>query len=320
MTLFLSQREVSRLLTIERALEIVEQVFREQGTGLVVAHPSFPISVGKWSFRVHSGALLASRRVGVRLLPDRAQPAGQKEVTVLCDSESGDLLGVISFPLSKIRIGAVMGVAAKHLAPPQCRTIGMLGTGKNALTILQYVRAVRPSVNEIWVYSRSKEHRESFARQAQEAMGITVQPAPRAEDAVSGKEIVLTSTDSVIPVLKAGWLRPGSYFASTGFPGEVDGEIFVRAARVVVSGKAQNRASAGRLENPLASVIGEGRLSWDDVHELGEVVCRPDMLPDRDGITVFQGSQGGFGELAMAAWLHEEAERQGIGHKIDLGD
>jgi ornithine cyclodeaminase/alanine dehydrogenase-like protein (mu-crystallin family) len=67
-------------------------------------------------------------------------------------------------------------------------------------------------------------------------------------------------------------------------------------------------------------VIGEGRLSWEDVQELGEVVCGSDAAPDRGGITVFQGSQGGFGELAMAAWLQEEAKRQGIGQRFDLSD
>lgn len=319
MTFFLSSGEVSRLLTIDRALEIVEQVFREQGRGLVVAHPSFPISVGKGNFRVHSGALLASGRVGVRLLPDREGAGGEREITVLCDTQSADLLCVVSAPLSRSRIGAVMGVAAKHLSPPEARTLGMLGTGKNAVGILQCILAVRPSLKEIWVYSRSRENRESLARRASET-GIAIRTAESAEEAVRGREMVLTSTDSLTPVLKAEWLSPGSYYASTGFPGEVDREIFVRATRVVVSGKAQNKASSGRPENPLASVIGEGRLSWDDVRELGEVLCGSDAPPDRHGITVFQGSQGGFGELAMAAWLREEAERQGIGQRIDLSD
>jgi ornithine cyclodeaminase/alanine dehydrogenase-like protein (mu-crystallin family) len=319
MTLFLSQREVSRLLTIEKALEIVEQVFREQGAGLVVSHPSFPIAVGKGNFRVHSAALLAKSRVGVRLLPEREQPGGDREVTVLSDSQSGKLLCVIVALLSRSRIGATMGVAARHLSPPASQTMGMLGTGKNALAILQYVAKVRPSLKEIHVYSRTKENRESFAHQATGVLGITVQATENAEQAVRAKEIVVTSTDSLTPVLKAEWLGSGSYYASTGSPTEVDREIFARAGRVFVSAKAPNRRSSDRARDPLAAVIEKGRLSWNDVHELGEAVCQP-SAPDRHAITVIQGSAGGFGELAMASWLCEEAQNQGLGHRVDLED
>ena len=322
--LILSPSAVSRLLTVEKALDVVETLFKEQGKGQVVAHPSFPISVEKGTFRVHSGALLAQKRVGVRLLPGDVRQLEREgegeEITVICDSASGELLCVVLASLSKLRIGVVMGIAAKFLSPPDSRTVGLLGTGRNALGVLECVVATRPSLKEIWVYSRKRENREAFVRQAKETLGLKVRAAETAEEVVAGKDLVLTSTDSPTPVLKAEWLSPRAYFASTGAPTEVGEDIFAMAGRIVVSAKGKEGDLVTRHGSALGRVIQKGLVSLDDVRELGELVLAPGAERAFVGLTVFYGSPGGFPELAMAAWLHEEAQRQGLGHKVDLSN
>ena len=38
----------------------------------------------------------------------------------------------------------------------------------------------------------------------------------------------------------------------------------------------------------------------------------------RDEINIFRESQGGYGDMAFAAWLYEEAVKRGLGKKMDL--
>jgi hypothetical protein len=39
---------------------------------------------------------------------------------------------------------------------------------------------------------------------------------------------------------------------------------------------------------------------------------------DRDEINIFRESQGGYGDLAFATWLYEEAVRRGLGKQMEL--
>src|SRR5207248_2297036 len=69
MTLLLTQSDVADLLELPRAMEATRQALREQAAEAVVAVPPRHINVARGAFRIVSGALLESQRVGVRLGP-----------------------------------------------------------------------------------------------------------------------------------------------------------------------------------------------------------------------------------------------------------
>jgi ornithine cyclodeaminase/alanine dehydrogenase-like protein (mu-crystallin family) len=306
---------------MQGALEVVEQTFREQAEGNVVAHAPFALALRKGSLRFFTGGLLRGKKAGVRLGPTGglgSRHHGESRwVSVLYDTMSGELLCVAADPFGNLRSGAVMGVAAKNLAPPRSNTIGMIGTGKNALSILQGVVLVRP-IKEIMVYSRNEERREAFASKASEALGLKVSAAGSAEEAVRNKDIILTSTNSPKPVVCASWIGTETYLASFGWPSEVDKEIFALSKMLVVSSKEQERTTVSSGPHPLIQLIEQGQRSWDQVRELGEVIVSNDREYEQDGITVFRESGGGFSDIALAAWVYQEAGRRQIGHEIDL--
>jgi len=70
---------------------------------------------------------------------------------------------------------------------------------------------------------------------------------------------------------------------------------------------------------PLVELIAEGRLSWSRIPELGELVTgRVVGRADGDEINIFRESQGGYGDMAFATWLYEEAVRRGLGKQMEL--
>jgi ornithine cyclodeaminase/alanine dehydrogenase-like protein (mu-crystallin family) len=325
-TLVLSQSEVSRLVNMEKAIDVMEDLFQQQGDGKVVGHPSFGISVGKGDFRVHAGGLLGSRAVGVRMFPagvQWAENSREHQIAVLYDTESAELLCIAASPFGSMRIGAVMGLAAKYLAPPESSSVGMIGTGRNAPGILQAVRLARPSISEITVYSRDRERRERFSKETAPLLGVKVRAAESAEKAVRGKNIVIASTDSPVPVLNAEWISSNAYFASCGMTSEVGTDVIEKARRVVLSSREQFKSSPARQQDALTRWIRQGKLSWDDTDELGDVVTgsrarENPALSAPPGITVFLQTSGGFPELALNAWAYRQAKKLGIGREIDL--
>jgi ornithine cyclodeaminase len=92
----------------------------------------------------------------------------------------------------------------------------------------------------------------------------------------------------------------------------------MKSNRLVVSSRTQEENYYIKTPPfPLVELIEAGRLSWSDVAELGEVVVgrKPGRASD-DEITVFHESQGGFGDVAFAAWVYSEARKRGLGKEL----
>jgi len=61
----------------------------------------------------------------------------------------------------------------------------------------------------------------------------------------------------------------------------------------------------------------QGRVSWNGVAEFGDLLAGKVAVPDLSNcIVVFRDSQGGYGDLALAAWTYEEARSRGLGQEI----
>src|SRR6266576_3297450 len=55
------------------------------------------------------------------------------------------------------------------------------------------------------------------------------------------------------------------------------------------------------------------------IRELGELVTGQVVgRTNRDEINIFRESQGGYGDMAFAAWLYEEAVKRGLGQRVEL--
>ncbi|HEY7062294.1 MAG TPA: hypothetical protein VII06_12510 [Chloroflexota bacterium] len=323
MTLLLTQSDVAGLLDLPQAMEATRQALREQAAEAVVAVPPRHINVARGAFRIVSGALLESQRVGVRLGPALGftDPAGgDRAVALLYDAASGDLLSVMAYPFGRLRTGATLGVATDLLARADARTVGMIGSGRNALSLLRAACAVRP-IERIRVYSRTPDHRQAFAAQARQALGIPVEAVAEAPAATREAAIVYTATDSLTPVLEAAWLAPGAFIGSMGRPSEIDPSVYLAAARIVVGHRKHEEEyfDVGRYPHQLLKLIEAGRLAWSAIPELCELVGgRAARRTAPDELIIFKESQGGFGDVAFAAWAYERARERGVGREWDF--
>ena len=202
--------------------------------------------------------------------------------------------------LGQIRTGAASGYATDLLANPQASVLGVIGSGFQARTQVEAIRAVRP-IREVRVWSRTPEKARRFA----EEMGATASES--AEAAVRGADIVATATNSKDPVLAAEWIAMGTHINAMGSNIASRRELpadLVRAAGVVaVDSLEQARIEAGDL------ILAD---SWANVVELTDV--RPGYDPAR--ITIFKSIGLGVEDVAAGAFVYEQAQRLGIGRPL----
>jgi alanine dehydrogenase len=320
MTLILSRDEIKSLLNLSKAIELTEDAFKQQANGQVVTHTPYHIPVGgRGALRVVSGAILGSRRVGVRMGASSGLGGGDRMYAALFDTESGELLSFMGFPFGTLRTAAHVALAAKCMAREDAQHLGLFGVGRNALGILKALASVRP-IKEIYVSSRDPERRKKFCDEAVQQLGIKVQGVDNPEQAVRGMEVVLTATNSLTPIFPESWVESGTHVSSMGKPTELSHGLHLKASRIVVGSQEQERNySNSSVALPLVELTAEGKLSWSRIPELGELVSgRVPGRESRDEINIFRESQGGYGDIAFAAWIYEEALRRKLGRELEL--
>jgi alanine dehydrogenase len=238
---------------------------------------------------------------------------------LLDDPKTGALVAMMDGTfLTAMRTGAVCGVAAKYLAREDAETVGIFGTGTQGRTQLMALKEVR-KLKEIKAYDIIPENRQKFAKEMTERLGITVVPVNNPNNAVTGSDIIVTSTTSKVPVFNGNWLKDGAHVNAIGShqPGtrELD-EATIKKAKVVVDQKEACLKEAGEL----VDLITSGAISPDHIYgELGELVTgkKKGRTSDRE-ITVFKSVGLAIQDIATAKTVFERAQARGIGKTVEV--
>jgi ornithine cyclodeaminase len=302
--------EISGLLDLRQAMEVLEETFREQSAGKVKQVP--PLRFMNRGMRMVVGGLEARNKSGFRV-----SVTGGESIALLFEISSGRLLALMGYPFSNLRISATVGLAIERLSNSNVRSIALIGSGRLAMPILEPAVAVRP-IERISVYSRNPENRESFARKASEELGVSVTAALSPEKAIDKADLVLVSTNSPVAALSGKWLRPGVSVFGVGRPNEFDDEVYLQAKLICVTSKTHELGYYdAKLDQPLIRLSQQGAIPWDDIAEFGDIIAGKRSIPDRaTTVIVFRDSQGGYGDLSLAAWAYEEAIKKGLGQEI----
>ena len=150
-------------------------------------------------------------------------------------------------------------------------------------------------------------------------MGVNIDPCSNPEAVVQGSDVLLVATNSKVPVFDPGTMEPGLHVNSMGRPSELDTDVYRRAELTVLGDKNQelNLYLRGGYVQPLIE-LKEEKGFWQRVLELGDVVCGRGGRRNRNEITVFRESQGGWGDVALANSVLARAKELGLGREISF--
>lgn len=315
MAIYLTEDDVRGLLTMETALECLEEVFRAQARGQVVNHPRSRIPLGRGSYNLMSAAWLEKGVVGQKSYV--ATRSGIGFHVMLYDATGEGLLAIFEAGrLGQVRTGAASGLASKYMARPDSSTVALIGAGNQARTQLEAVAKMLP-IESAKVFSRSAERRQGFAERSSGALGIDVQPAGSAEACVDGADVVITITNSRDPVLLGEWLSPGVHVNAAGnnswLKRELDADAIGRCELIATDDVNQAKIECGELMH----AVETGRLRWDSVASLADVVSG--RVPGRNSpsdITLFESQGVAMEDVAVAERLYRMAKEQNVGTEM----
>jgi len=327
-TLLLTDEEVKGLLKMDDVLKAVEEAFREKALGRVQMPPKMYLFFSKYNgdLRVMPSYLEALDVAAVKVVnshPENRARHGLPTVmatVILVDPRSGFPLCIMGGTwLTAMRTGAAGGVAAKYLARENSEVAAFVGAGTQARTQLMALKLVLKSLSEVRVYDVKPEASKSFAEFAKaELPGALVKVCESAREAVTGADVVVTTTPSRKPVVMREWVSYGAHFNCIGAdaPGkqELDPKILLDA-KVVVD-DVEQAVHSGEVNVP----ISQGLFGRDRIYaELGEVVAG--LKPGRASpseITVFSSTGLAIQDAVTARLAYEKALERGVGVKLRL--
>jgi ornithine cyclodeaminase len=250
--------------------------------------------------------------------PKRGLPS-LNGLMILLDSETGIVRAVLldNGHLTDIRTAAAGAVAAKHLAPAEIRTAGVIGAGVQADLQIRALKLVR-DFSELLVWARDARKADAYAHNMRKALNISVRVAATAEDVVQHADILVTATPAKKPIIRRDWLHPGLHITAMGSDApdknELDPRILVAADRFVCDWNEQSR----RL-GEMRTAIATGLVAEDYVaDELGEIVAgqKPGRQSDEE-ITVCDLTGTGVQDTAIATHAYRIAVECGLGFEIE---
>jgi alanine dehydrogenase len=239
---------------------------------------------------------------------------------MIFETQRGQPLAILdATSVTRIRTGAVSGVATRALAREDAGDLAILGSGTQAISHLAAMACVR-RLRRVRVWSREDANARRFAEREAARLALKIEVAASAEAAVRDADLICTTTSTREPILQGDWVAAGAHINAVGACLSTTRELDTRAvqrARLFVDRRESALNEAGEFLIPRA----EGAIT--DAHILGEL---GDVLLDRcagrtgpSDVTLFKSLGIAVEDLAAAHWACQRARAEGVGIEIELG-
>ena len=348
MVLVLQPADTRGLISMAEAIEATETAFRDWG-----AHPG--VNAPRRRTHVPSGVRVSVHQGGTPTLGmtglfahcELVRPMVDEQVYdaiadpcyVLFDARTAELTCIIigeltpsempdTIVMTGLRTAATSAVGTKAVAPDGSWNVGVFGAGSQARYHLLALAAIRP-LGTVRVYRRNAAERRRFAEEMTEVLRTEIVPVERPEDAIRGADVVLTATNSSVPVFDGTWLEPGQHVTSIvgsniglvqgGFTSrkrrELDDTTLRQMDVIVVASREQVfQDQQGDLYDPIQT----GVIRAEQIIELSDVLTgRVLGRTSREQRTLFKNNAGqGIVDVAIASLVYQKARERGLGMEL----
>ena len=237
---------------------------------------------------------------------------------VLINSQTGNPLAVLmdNGYLTDVRTGIAGAIAAKHLAPKEVKMVGVIGSGMQARYQIRALKLVR-DFSFLMVYGIVDDEIDKYIDEISQELNIEVIRADSVESVVKESNLVVTTTPSKEPYLRAEWLHTGLHVTCMGSDSEDKQElfpdVFAKVDRIACDRKSQV-FRLGELHHALeAGVVSEDR----EIIELGELTSGANPgRQSKEQITVCDLTGVGVQDTQIARLAYQRAVEQGLGIEI----
>ena len=204
----------------------------------------------------------------VSVFPFNPEKYGQQNLSavfILSEIEKGYPIAFMDGTLcSNMRVGAMGAIAARHFARPDSKSIAFIGAGEQAKMHLIAMKTVFPALEECRVSAKYDHEEQQFI----DEMATLFQDMrfsaahTNAQRAIEGADILVTATSAQAPLLKAAWIKPGTFYSHIG-GWEDEYDVAKQCDKIV----CDDWETVKHRTQTLSRMYKDGQLSDEDIRE-----------------------------------------------------
>lgn len=281
----------------------IEEGFRRYSTGqaqaMAVGHLSFQDPPGDCHAK---GAYLQGDDIFVAKLTtgfyrnDLVGLPTSNGFSAVASAKTGEIVAILHDrgQLTDLRTALTGAIAARLIAQPGARVLGIIGSGTQAVLQAKWVaKALGTETLLVWARDPAKA-----AAVGGEVVGL--------DELAERADLIVTTTPSFEPLITAGMARPGLRIVAVGAdtPGksEIAPEILAKA-RIIVDSRVQCID-----HGDTANAIKAGLIDGSGLIELGELIASPIAFAETDIVVAdLTGVAVQDVQIAKAVWARVSA-------------
>src|SRR5262249_13706012 len=240
--LYLKNTPIDQILSMREMMDVIEDALKALAEGLGfdlprrrIHHPNRMI-FGLLPGSVHGG-------MGAYLQTDLNRHLHHESVILYSVDTGQPLIFFQDCSINEFRTGAAGGIGAKNFFPPgACRGAGF-GRAGPAPTQPQAACAAGGTFTHAAIFRPPETPPRPCAEKMSRDLKIEVRAAKNAQDALEDADIVITATNSRMPVFDGNWLKEGTHITSvangdkTRTRQEIDDKTIRRADPIFITSK-----------------------------------------------------------------------------------
>lgn len=233
---------------------------------------------------------------------------------ILNDPETGFPVCVMDCTwITAERTGAATAVAAKHLARPDSKVLGVLGCGVQGRSNLEALTVLYKDLEEVKAYDIDEKNLHRYVEEMTAKHGLKVVPVASPRKAVENCDIVVTAGPILKhpqPVIEVSWFKEGGFACSLDFDSYWKPEAMHSMDKFCTDDREQLTyyKKLGYFSN------------IPDVYaDLGEIVSSKKPGRENPDERIMSMNLGlAIEDMATAILVYEEAKKTGVGKTLPL--
>ena len=297
----------------------VEEAFKEKGAGKVEMPPKPGIHPLHDAF-IHAmpAYLPGMSAAGIKWVSGYPENFRQglpyiSGLIILNDPNTGLPISVMDAAwITAKRTGAATALAAKYLARPDSRILGIIGCGVQGRSNLEALDAVM-KLEEVRAYDISPANLRRYVDEMTEESGLAIKPVNNPREAVENSDIIVTAgpiLKHASPTIEKSWAKAGVFACPVDFDSYWTPEAMFMMDKFYADDihQLEYYRSTGYFQN------------IPDVYaELGEVVAGRKAGRESAGERIMSMNLGvAIEDIAVAVKIYKEAKRTGKGKELRL--
>jgi len=319
--LYLSRRDVEKLsISLKEVIQVVETALLEKGKGRTEAPPKPGIHPQKDAF-IHAmpAYIPKMRSAGVKWVsgfPENLRHGLPyiSGLLILNNLETGFPICVMDCTwITAKRTGAATAIAAKHLAKPDSKVLGILGCGVQGKSNLEALTVVYKNLEEVKAYDINEENLQKYVKEMTAKHELKVVPVASPRKAVENSDIVVTAGPILKhpqPIIEVSWFKDGGFACPLDFDSYWKPEAMHSMDKFCTDDREQLTyyKKLGYFSN-IPSVYAD----------ISEIVSSKKPGRENPGERIMSMNLGlAIEDMATAILIYEEAKKTGVGKTLPL--